>query len=174
MSKRAVEWAETVRIANGPMRQVLDKLAYLHHDKHELFPSQAYLAEKTGLSERGVRYALQLLSFFGVVQRTARSNGARGRSSDRMVLSFGLHDISREQIAAAKKSLRKPGCNRHNVPITEGHSQPAPHAGAPGTACQGIGELIDPPFHGRTEPSVRHCTRESRTVLRLVVGDEAW
>jgi hypothetical protein len=172
MSKRAVEWAETVHVANGPMRRVLDKLAYLHHDKHDLYPSQAYLAEKTQLSIRAVRYALQLLTYFGIVQRKARSNGARGRSSDLRLLSFGLHNISKEQISAAKIALRKPRSNRHAVPVADINSQEAPCAGPPGTACQGIGELIDTLSQNRQDGSVEHCTREAEAGWspKIVIG----
>jgi hypothetical protein len=173
MSKKAMDWADTVHIANGPMKQVLGRLAYLHREGKELFPSQAYLAEKTQLSERTVRYALQLLAYFGVVRRIARSNGARGRTSDVMVLSFGLHEITRDQVTTARRALRKPLSIRHRVPVVVVKSQPAPHAGAPGTACQGIGDLIEEPSQEVTGLSVGQYAREAagdRTRLRLVVG----
>lgn len=175
MSKRAMQWVDTVKVANAPMMLVLRALAYQHSDKTQLYPSQARLAEKTGLSERGVRYALQLLSHFGVIKRTARSNGARGRTSDLVVLSFGLHDIGREQISTARTALRKPLSNRHRLPVVvDANSQPAPRAAPPGTACQGIGELIEDPSQGRTELSVEHCStceaRADRPALRLLAG----
>lgn len=176
MSKQAIAWAESIKIGNGPMRQVLDKLAYLHHDKQGLYPSQAYLAEKTGLSERGVRYALQLLSHFGIIKRTPRSNGAKGRTSDLVILSFGLHDISREQVSAAKRALRKPLSNRHRVPVATPNSQPAPRAGGPGTACQGIGDLTDHLSQVGTVLSVGHYVKDEPADppgLRLVKGGRA-
>ena len=173
MSKRAMQWAETVKVANGPMRRVLDRLAYLHHDKHDLFPSQAYLAEKTDLSERAVRYALQLLSHFGVIQRTMRSNGAHGRTSDLVVLSFGLHGVGKDQIRAAKIALRKPRSNRHSLPLARDISQPAPGARPPGTVCQVIGDLSEEPSQEGTEGSVGQYAREAgagRPTLRLLAG----
>lgn len=168
-----MQWAETVKIGNGPMRQVLDRLAYQHHERGKLFPSQGKLAEQTGLSVRAVRYALQLLSYFGVIKRTRRSNGALGRTSDLVELSFGLHDISRQQITAAKKALRKPSPKRHSVPVSDIISQEAPDAGPPGTACQVIGDLSDTLSHTGTNLSVGHYEAEARPVLRVVTGGRA-
>src|SRR4051794_27836713 len=103
MSKHAKQWASRQQIANGPMKSVLTALAYLHREGKDLFPSQAYLANETGLSDRAVRSALRLLSHFGVLSRKPRSAGHRGRISDLITLNLSIDFVlSSEMVSIAR------------------------------------------------------------------------
>ncbi|HTM76763.1 MAG TPA: helix-turn-helix domain-containing protein [Devosia sp.] len=180
MSKQAKQWASRQQIANGPMKSVLTALAYMHREGKDLFPSQAYLANETGLSDRAVRAALRLLSHFGVLSRKARSSGSRGRISDVFTLNLsGDYRLTSEMLSTARKGLAKPGSNRKPVPVAE-KLQPEPASGASGTSFRGLGDEQKVLSQISTELSVGHCTHEGQGAtgepdmakpdLRLIAG----
>lgn len=122
------------------MKALLNKLAYMHKSGRALFPSQAFLADSIGRSPRTVREGLRVLEYFGLIHRKARSNGAKGRSSDEITLSLTQEfTLTKQVIADAHRTLRK----RQISPVVSTNSQPAKSAGAPGEIRQGIGELIE-------------------------------
>jgi hypothetical protein len=131
LSSAAKRWADRQVIASATMKQVLAELAYMHKSGSVLFPSQAYLAEKTVLTVRAIREALRLLGHFQIVRRTARSNGRTGRSSDRFELAFERDFIvTSEMAAAARKALRGSTSKRNHVPVGE-DLQEEPRSGPP-------------------------------------------
>ena len=174
MSKAAKEWAHRQNIADGAMKPVLVELAYLHQEAREIFPSQAYLAQATGNSERTVREALRLLEIFKVIARKPRSKGARGRTSDLFTLALDRNfDLSREAIAAVRRGFS----NRRKLPVVApavpSKSQPADSAIATGEIRQGVGDEQKILSHKGTELSVGQYEEHGKPILRLVVGGDA-
>lgn len=168
MSKIAKEWAHRQNIADGAMKPVLVELAYLHMSGRDLFPSQAYLAQATGNSERTVRDALRLLELFGLISRMPRSKGARGRTTDLMVLALDRDfNLTKSAIAAVRRSFS----NRRNLPVTTSNSLPAKSVIATGEICRGIGREQKVLSHTGTDLSVGQYEGPSaRPTLRLVGG----
>lgn len=139
MSAEARKWHSRQIIPNGPMKSVLGVLAYLHQEGRKLFPSQAYLARETGLTERSVRTAVAMLAELGVVDRRHRSAGARGRISDCFTLRMNQEFMfTRKQIRDARAGLR----NRNRIPLAN-NSLPERRSVATGTAFRGIGDEQD-------------------------------
>ncbi len=139
MSREARNWYSRQIIPNNAMKSVLGVLAYLHGEGRKIFPSQAYLARETGLTDRSVRAALALLSELGVVDRRHRSAGAKGRISDIYVLRLSQEFmLTRKQIRDTRSALRY----RKQIPVGENL---LPEAGsvATGTAFRGIGDEQD-------------------------------
>jgi hypothetical protein len=143
LSKEAVDWAQRQFIPDGTMKPLLKQLAYMHKPGRDLFPSQAFLADAIGRSGRTVREGLRLLEYFGLIKRKARSNGAKGRTSDLFELVMDREfTLTKRVIADAHKALRK----RRTSPVANPNSQPAKSSGAPGEIRQGIGDLAEGPI----------------------------
>lgn len=172
MSKLAKEWAHRQHIADGAMKPVLVELAYLHMNGRDLFPSQAYLAQATGNSERTVRDALRLLEIFGLVARKARSKGKLGRTTDIVTLSLDKEfSVSKSAIAAVRRGF----CKRRVSPVAASKLQPAEYVSATGEICRGIGSEQKLLSHTGTNLSVGQYGREgdgpvNAMTLRLISG----
>lgn len=139
MSKEACKWHSRQVIPNGPMKSVLGALAYLHCEGKLIFPSQAYLARETGLTDRSVRTALALLEAMGVVDRRHRSAGAKGRISDSYTLRLNQEFMfTRRQIRDTRNALRY----RKHIPVGE-NSLPERGSFATGSTFRGIGDEQD-------------------------------
>ncbi|KQT17710.1 hypothetical protein ASG40_16955 [Methylobacterium sp. Leaf399] len=96
----ALKWTKRQRV-RATCRVVLTALAD-RADKHgRCWPSQATLAEETGLAVRTVRLVLAELQVANVITRTRRGNGSGGRASDLIALriehDFDLITAAREQ-----------------------------------------------------------------------------
>ncbi|MFY9292707.1 MAG: helix-turn-helix domain-containing protein [Methylorubrum rhodinum] len=91
MSMTALKWVKRQRVRTT-CRVVLVALADRADRAGQCWPSQATLAEETGLAVRTVRLVLAELDAAGVVARTHRGNGHGGRASDLIALSLD-HDF---------------------------------------------------------------------------------
>lgn len=172
MSKEARQWAEALALPDPAMKSVLLQLAYMHRKGHTLFPSQKMLADKLGQSPRTVWEALKLLEAFGAIQRTARSTGAKGRTSDAIVLALTvIAPLSKDAIRLARRGLRKSRNARPAAPI----SQLAHGARPPRALSEGIGDEYKTLSHVGTELSKGQYTHETVVpttgpALRMIVG----
>ena len=148
MSKAAVDWADAQDIEDPVMTAVLFRLAYQHHARHALFPSQATLAAQTKFSRRTVWEALKLLELLGVITRKSRSRGAGGRTSDKfeIALARAPFRLNKKLITAARADLR----NSHVERTTKENSQLARGARGPRTRSEGIVTEQSPIHEGIT------------------------
>jgi hypothetical protein len=81
MSFDAIRWSWTVPRLTPTQRLVLLAICDAANNSGECWPSQACLAEKTGLTDRSVRSALKALEERGLLSRKYRANNS-GRTSD--------------------------------------------------------------------------------------------
>jgi hypothetical protein len=81
MSFDAIKWSWTVRQLSPTQRLVFLAICDGANKSDECWPSQAYLAEKTGLTDRSVRTAIKALEERGLLSRKYRANNS-GRTSD--------------------------------------------------------------------------------------------
>lgn len=172
MSKEAMIWADSQEIADPAMTAVLVRLAYMHHSKQALFPSQATLARLTQFSPRKVWEALKLLELLNVIVRLARSNGAAGRTSDAYVLPIAAPPvrIAKAKIKEARTTLR----NSHRVRSALAKSQLAPGARGSSTGCEGV-EVYKSPIHREANLSVstEPAPAAGARPLRIIDGGRA-
>lgn len=165
MSKDAVNWADAQQIEDPVMTAVLLRLAYMHHAKHPLFPSQGTLASLTKFSPRAVWEALKLLEKAGVIERSARSRGSQGRTSDAFVLPIDRAPIklSKHVIYVMRTILR----NSHVERSAPEKSQLAPRARGSRSGSEGI-VTEQSPIHEGTSTDLEVSTR--RAGLRVLDG----
>jgi hypothetical protein len=133
MSKEALTWANSQKIADRTLSDVLWALAFLaDKGKFECTKSQAEIAREVGASVRSIRYALAMLRQLEVIKCRPRSNGFSGRTTDAITLSADRHfDVSKAAVTAVRKAAQPArsapsakSCNRQNLPL-----QPAKSAG---------------------------------------------
>jgi hypothetical protein len=133
MSKEALTWANSQKIADRTLSDVLRAVAFLaDKGKFECTKSQAEIAREVGASVRSIRYALAMLRQLEVIRCRPRSNGFSGRTTDAITLSAERHfDVSKAAVVAVRKALQPAksaangkSCNRQILPL-----QPAESAG---------------------------------------------
>ena len=148
MSAAAMKWAARQSIADGSAKAVLNALAYLHQDGKPLFPSQKRLAEATGRSLRATWEALQLLESFGLLTRSPRSAGARGRTSDSFELVLTAEvQCSKTEVRDARRNLQNLRvAKRENGVRNSPNLQLAESAGGLRRFCEGIGDEEKSPY----------------------------
>ena len=96
MSYQAQVWARSLKLPPAP-KAVLLALAFRADINQECWPSQARIAQDTGLSERTVRRHLQRLEASGLIKRKKRFSDDGRQLSDRYVLLFqGDTETTRE------------------------------------------------------------------------------
>lgn len=88
MSIKAVKWALSVK-TDATNKLALVAIAECHNDKTgDCFPSQKYIAEVIGMSDRSTRPRLNRLEADGFFTRKPRYDAKGKRTSDRYVLHF--------------------------------------------------------------------------------------
>lgn len=108
MSKVAMNWARQQRFSNMALKSLVNAIAARADDKGVTWVSQQTLADDMGATDRYVRQLLGIAAELGILSRTPRSAGRKGRLTDLICLSIHrAFDLSAREIAAARKR-RKP------------------------------------------------------------------
>jgi hypothetical protein len=102
VSIKAVKWALSVK-TDATNKLALVAIAESHNDKTgDCFPSQKYVAEVIGLTERPTRVRLSKLEADGFFTRKPRYHPTTGkRTSDRYVLHFAITEPTTGRQASA-------------------------------------------------------------------------
>lgn len=87
MSHEATGWAFPIEGLKPFQKIVLLALANCHNPVYGCFPSQQYIAQICGMSERSVRDQLDALEALNLVRRV-RINTGKGRDKNRYILGF--------------------------------------------------------------------------------------
>jgi hypothetical protein len=169
MSAAASAWADRQVIASPAMKAVLDRLAWLHKEGRDLFPSQATLASRTALSPRCVWESLELLEHFGLIRRRPRSRRA-GRISDvfELVMTSAVN-IDRHAISVARRGLRAGSATRSGSEQPR-NQQLAPGSSATRSGSEGVGDEEKKEASHRKLTPEEGNTREGRARLAVVAG----
>lgn len=129
-----MSWVWNYSRSKPTQRLVLLAIADCANDHGaEAYPSNATLAAKTGLSERGVRKAIAELEALGELEVQYKS-GPHGCNRYRVIMSDPAPDARSSGIPEADGTRHNVPGTRHDVPGTRHDmpgTHPAPHSGNP-------------------------------------------
>jgi hypothetical protein len=106
MSIKAVKWALAIKGIDATNKLALIAIAESHNDKSgDCYPSQRYIAEVIGLTERPTRARLNQLEADGFYTRNPRYDTRGKRTSDGYVLHFDRAEALPAEATAASDEL---------------------------------------------------------------------
>jgi hypothetical protein len=167
MSVSVMTWVWNSSTSGPTQRLVLLAIADCANDQGtDAYPATATLAKKTGLSERGVRKAINGLRSIGELAVEYKA-GPRGCNRYRVLMSDPVPhagnpepDATRHDVHSAPRATS----TRHDVPGTRHKTSPDPAPGAPEPSMnkpepKNIMSATEPPTSKTPRPDVEHICR---------------
>ncbi|WP_370539015.1 helix-turn-helix domain-containing protein [Aureimonas sp. AU22] len=161
MSGSAIRWARAQKIESASLKSLLRAIADRCNPAGVTTASQATLAADMSISERQVRKTLAVAERMGLISRTKRSAGARGRTSDAIALTVSrdFNLAASDVAAAAEKGVR----NRKLSKLATGTLLPVASKSQPEPGFRGI-EYIS--TTGSAEPKTQQSFQGVRAADR--------
>ena len=150
MSIKLISWALDVTTGSSTSKLVLIKLADNANDQGRCWPSIAYIAKQTELSERAVREHIRLLEEKGFVE-TVRRVKEGVNLPNAYVLKFDRTECLSGAPEMASEEVRDDGGVGHDVP--EGGAPPA----------GGVGHHVPPNRHSKPSKKPEEGATRSRS-----------
>jgi len=122
MSSEAMKWARVQRLGTIGVKSLVNAIAARADKMGGTWASQTTLADDINASDRHVRAMLAALETLGVLTRTPRMAGRKGRLSDSIQLS--LHRsfvLSSGDVNRAIREAKLPSASGTGVPVAKRH-----------------------------------------------------
>lgn len=176
MSSEAMKWARGQNLGSLSLKALVNAIAARVGQTGSTWASQKTLADDIGASDRHVRGLLAQLELLGVVTRTSRSAGRKGRLSDAITLA--LHrsfDVPVGEVRKARQRQSKHGYNRNTASVSVAKFQPEKFVVPTGTRVPGNTKGISIQEPNQGGETLTEGTTSNRVRPRLaVVNGRDW